>query len=65
MKKPVQYLSVGIGQGFDITLGLDQKDSYCSIKSNEECTEIIFNDFLEDNEVREKQLLGVDLGNSC
>ena len=68
MKKPVQYLSVGIGQVFGITLGFHHKDLYCSVyldESNGGCREIIFNDFLEDNEVREKQLLGVDLGKVC
>ena len=68
MKKPVQYSSVGIGQVFDITLGLSSKHLYHSVyldESNGGCREIIFNDFLEDDEVREKQLLGVDLGKSC
>ena len=68
MKKPVQYLSVGIGQEFDITSRLHQKDLYRSIyldESNGGCREIVFNDFLEDDEVREKQLLGVDLGKNC
>ena len=57
-----------MGQGFYITLGLHQKDLYRSVyldESNGGCREIVFNDFLEDNEVREKQLLGVDLGKNC
>ena len=54
-----------VGKGLDIRTTLTNIHVISSVyldESNGGCREIILNDFLEDNEVREKQLLGVDLG---
>ena len=61
MRKQVQYLSVGEVKIF-IRLDLTLLPSLYLDESNGGCRQIILNDFLMENEVREKQLLGVNLG---
>ena len=61
MRNQVQYLSVGEVKIF-IRLDLTLLPSLYLDESNGGCRQIILNDFLMENEVREKQLLGVNLG---